>query len=200
MVCMRAPRMPSFDQRHTGDPRTFWVHGEVQHNVEKPLRRTGLGSSFHLRSAREWIFRLAGCPRVGRWCRLPPVRASCRPDIHSCRPPVSPEVCAPPAALGAWGPMSVQTVASRRRAPKTTGTRPLSGTGWRHDICPTTNVKNKIRTSTNYFSENRKTDRPIRNTGHDGSSVAGGRPGRRRCTSSDPVQRSRIVDQYPAIR
>ena len=43
-----------------------------------------------LRSAREWTLRLAACPRGCHWRRRAPVRASCRPDMHLDRPPVSP--------------------------------------------------------------------------------------------------------------
>ena len=50
--------------------------------------RTGLGSSFRLRSARGWTLRLAACPRRRRFCRRVPVRASCCPDMHLGRPPV----------------------------------------------------------------------------------------------------------------
>ena len=47
-------------------------------------------ADLRLRSAREWILRLAACPRGCHWRRRAPVRASCRPDMHLDRPPVLP--------------------------------------------------------------------------------------------------------------
>ena len=88
-------------KRHTGDPRAVLRRNDT---------RGGPGSTSKAAEPdrpRKQIFtcvphadgfvRLAGCPRDGCLCQRPPVRASCRPDMHSSRPPVTPSSA--PAAL-----------------------------------------------------------------------------------------------------
>ena len=62
----------------------------AQPNAEDRRTEPSLESSPRLRSAREWILRLAACPRGRHWRRRAPVRASCRPDMHLDRSPVLP--------------------------------------------------------------------------------------------------------------
>ena len=157
---MRAPRMTSFCNimRGTRAPLSQTVHGQgPTHLWTGPASETGL----HLRSAREWVMRLAPCPRVGRCRRRSPVRTSCRPDMHLGRPLVSPvSVLRPPFKgrnpVSAWCPMSSRTI--RTPPPRLEDNRnaPLTGARWRDDSSPIANVKNKIRTSSEYFSENQK--------------------------------------------
>ena len=115
MVCMRASRMPSVAHGQWPSPTPKIV--ELNRASEADLR---------LRSAREWICRLAACPRGCHWRRRAPVRASCRPDMHLGRPPVAP-ASAPSAARirnprTCPGPGIVAATASRsafrRRSPR----------------------------------------------------------------------------------
>ncbi len=144
MVWMRASRMPSVAHGQWPSPTPKIV--ELNRASEADLR---------LRSARGWIFRLAACPRGCHWRRRAPVRASCRPDMHLGRPPVAP-ASAPSAARirnprTCPGPGIVAATASRCHVSKTIATRPSPERDGGDDIGPTATVKNKIRTSTNYF-------------------------------------------------
>ena len=105
MVCMRAPRMTSFWQRHTGDPRAVRekrhtggpVHAE---SSDEPDRHgSKLSPAFRTRMDLSACWMSQGL----EFLPPPPVRASCRPDIHSSRPPVSPVSVPrpPPWTLGA---------------------------------------------------------------------------------------------------
>ena len=97
------------------------------------------------RSAREWVFQFAPCPRERHLRWLNPVRASCRPDMHLDRPPVLPaSVPLQPRRLGrsqrsdilslrgatSWRPIRIQL-----HEMKTVMTRPSTGTGWAYCIC-----------------------------------------------------------------
>ena len=58
-------------------------------SVHGALAEPGLGSSFHLRSARGWI--LSACcmpPGIAAFVDTCLVRTDCRPDMHLDRPPV----------------------------------------------------------------------------------------------------------------
>ena len=88
MFGMRAPRMTSFWQRHTGDPRAVREkrHTGVRFTPRAAMSRTATEANSRLRSAREWIYRLAGCPRVWRFCPRPPfVRAVARTGTRAVR-------------------------------------------------------------------------------------------------------------------
>ena len=105
MVCMRAPRMTSFWQRHTGDPRTVrekrHTGGPTQRReCDEPDRHgSKLSPAFRTRMDLSACWMSQGL----EFLPPPPVRASCRPDIHSSRPPVSPVSVPlpPPWTLGA---------------------------------------------------------------------------------------------------
>ena len=102
--------------------------------------------SFRLRSARGWICRLAGCPRDGCLCQRPPVRASCRPDIHSSRPLPLP-----------WSnPTKLADLRAPFHAAKTTAARSVSVRDAGDDTSPIAAVKNKKGTPASYLSENQK--------------------------------------------
>ena len=101
------------------------AHGEAQFTPRVAMSRTATEANSRLRSAREWIYRLAGCPRVWSFCPRPPfVRAVARTCTRAVR--LSHRCLCPARGLSAWSPMSVRTFASRRHAPKTTEARPLS--------------------------------------------------------------------------
>jgi hypothetical protein len=100
--------------------------------------------------------RLAGCPRDGCLRQRPPVRASCRPDMHSSRPPVTPG-SAPSATEGPTGSSTRPgpDIVADLRIPLSRledhRNAPLIGAGWRDDSSPIANVKNKMRTLADYF-------------------------------------------------
>ena len=76
----------------TGSPHAaFAAHGQWPSPTPKIVElNRAVEADLRLRSARGWILRLAACPRGCHWRRRPPVRASCRPDMHLDRPPVLP--------------------------------------------------------------------------------------------------------------
>jgi hypothetical protein len=126
MVCMRAPRMTSFWQRHTGDPRAV---REKRHTGGPTQRRECDEPDRHgskLSPAFRTRMDLSACWMSQGWPLVPTSPRSCELSPgHSLEPSAwVTGVCAPPAALDAWSPMSARTFASRRRAPKTTGARP----------------------------------------------------------------------------
>jgi hypothetical protein len=65
------------------------AHGEAQFTPRGAMSRTATEANSRLRSAREWIYRLAGCPRVWSFCPRPPfVRAvarTCTRAVRLCR-------------------------------------------------------------------------------------------------------------------
>ena len=152
------PRRPHLATREI--PHAGFAAGTravVQLKCVKPPRPDRASEAdFTLRSAREWIFRPAGCPRDGCLRQRPPVRASCRPDMHSSRPPVTP--ASAPSRFGKAETLPRATEARHRCGPSRPAPRReddrgtlLAGAGWRNDSSPSANVKNKMRTFANYF-------------------------------------------------
>ena len=152
---------------HAGSPHAACAaHGQWSSPTPKIVELNRASEAdLRLRSARGWIFRLAACPRGCRWRRRAPVRASCRPDMHLDRPPVLP-ASVPVRFLGicdphcVQGPASLRPSASRCHVSKTIATRPSPERDAIDDISPISKIKNKIRTSANYFSENQKFEPP----------------------------------------
>ena len=111
----------------------FRAHDSVcrKHTVVLPCtRQRPRTQRVRLRSAREWISRLAPCPKRRRFRLRLPVRASCRPDMHLGRPPVLPAsvpcpLPAPEILTTALGPASWRPPHPAIHATKTIATRPV---------------------------------------------------------------------------
>ena len=125
------PQMPSsFPRRGVRNDRAFhrargatWV--TTWHPCAESTRQTTASDAGRrLRSAREWILRLAACPRRRRFRRRFPVRANCRPDMHLGRPPVLP-ASVPSSAFRISDPDSSSRVRHRggHRIPLSTSRR-----------------------------------------------------------------------------
>ena len=85
-LARRASRTPFESQRHTGS-------GSAEASEDR-VNRTGASEAvFRLRSARGWIYRLAGCPRVKSLCLAP--RSCGLPPGHSLVPSAPSAVVCP---------------------------------------------------------------------------------------------------------
>ncbi len=156
-ICwMRAPRMPSLWQRHTGDPRAFRAHGEAQLECRKTTQAGPASEAvFACVPHADGLFGLLDVPGMATYASVPPfVRAVARTCTRAVRPCYRRLPC--PLWEGralprATGPGIVADL--RIPLPRLEDDRgaPLNGAGWRDDIYPTANVKNKRRTFTNYF-------------------------------------------------
>jgi hypothetical protein len=147
-LARRAPRMPF--EKYNGTRAVARLQ-----RVRAPKPNRGLESSFSPAFRTRMDLSACWMSQGLEFLPPPPVRASCRPDMHSSRPLPSPWSCPVhplgQAVLKDMGARQALRTSASRSTRETIATCSVSVRDVDNDISPIVHVKNKMRTLRRYF-------------------------------------------------